>query len=765
MVLILTKRDRWQWAAVLIAACILTYANGLGGGFTYDDKAIVRDNPRIRSPGKISQIFATSYFGGPRGAGTVYRPVLLLSYAVQWWIHGRQAVAFHAVNVLLHAGATLLLAALFLRIAIPSAVAFSGALLFAVAPIHVEAVTSLVGRGEVLAAVFTLLYLHLALRHSRHLSPPGLAASDALAAPCPPFASLRAGSEVADAPEPLWRRRELRMTRRLPLPLSRLAVLLAALLCYALAVLTKESGSSAPALALLLFVFVEEGGLRERLGRAFVRGLPVLCGSGAALAGVFLLRRWVLGGFIKSPGTGIFEVENALFPLDPLPRAVNACVILFRYLGRTVFPLHLSADESAWSIEVVSGKSPLAIGAVLLLAGITAAALRRLSSRSPLALGFLFFCLALLPASNLLFPIGTIFAERLAYLPSAGLCLAAGALIVGSASRLDPGGGPYGPPNPLGVSGGPCGPPSPLGVSGGPCGPPNPLAALAPRRLWVLAAAVLLLGARTIVRNSVWWSDEGLFLNLVRTAPESAKAHYDIAYIWADERQYSRAREQFEQATEIYEDYWDAWAGKGRVEKEMGLLSDAEDSYASAIEANPRYENGYFGLGLVREARGDPAGAEEIYRQGLAQKTESLPLAYRLAMVRSRLPWPGALEDWRRALALGPSTPSVHADFASWLLRVGKTEDAAREARQALAFEPRYLPALRLLAERDAFSGRTFAEALAREKIFRLSRSQEDWAALLRMAARSKTYATRFARLEGSLAALVRPKSKVEGPK
>src|SRR6266508_1751983 len=696
-----TKRDKWPWAALLVAACILTYANGLGGGFTYDDKAIVRDNPRIRSPGNVSQIFATSYFGGPRGAGTVYRPVLLLSYAVQWWIHGRQAVAFHAVNVLLHAGATLLLAALLLRIGIPPATAFAGALLFAVAPIHVEAVTSLVGRGEVLAAVFTLLYLHLALRHFRLSSFAPRASEDT--------------SPAASPPSPFG----LRRTRRFP-------ALLAAVVGCALAVLTKESGSSAPALALLLFVFVEEGKLRERLRRAFVRGLPLLCGSGAALAGVFLLRRWVLGGFLKSPGTGIFEVENALFPIDPLSRAVNACVILFRYLGRTVFPLHLSADESAWSIEVVSGKSPLAIGAVLLLAGITAAALRRLSSRSPLALGFLFFCLAFLPASNLIFPIGTIFAERLAYLPSAGLCLAAGALIAGSARSLP---------------------------------------ALTPRRSRLLAAAVVLLGARTIVRNSVWWSDEGLFLNLVRTAPESAKAHYDIAYIWAEERQYSRAREQYEQATEIYEDYWDAWAGKGRVEKEMGLLSDAEDSYASAIEANPRYENGYFGLGLVREARGDPAGAEEIYRQGLAQKTESLPLAYRLAMVRSRLPWPGALEDWRRALALGPSTPSVHADFASWLLRVGKTEDAAREARQALAFEPRYLPALRLLAERDAFSGRTFAEALAREKIFRLSRSQEDWAALLRMAARSKTYATRFARLEGSLAALVRPKSKVEGPK
>ncbi len=698
----LTKRQEWRGAAVLLAACILTFANGLGGDFTYDDKAIVRDNLRIRSPGNVSRIFATSYFGG-RGAGANYRPVLLLSYAVQWWIHGKQAIAFHAVNVILHAGATLLLAALFLRIGIPPPAAFLSALLFAVAPIHVEAVTSLVGRGEVLCAVFTLLYLLLALT---------------LVPVCHPEDRSDEGSAFA-FPKRSRSFASLRMTGRLP-------VLLAALLCYALAVLTKESGASAPALAFLLFAFLEEGGLWRRLSRAFVRGLPLLLGSAAALAGVFLLRRWVLGGLLKAPGTAVFEVENALFPLDPFSRAVNACVIFLRYIGRTLFPLHLSADESAWSIEPLAAKSALALGAALLVAGITAAALRRLSSRSAVALGFLFFCLAFLPASNLLFPIGTIFAERLAYLPSAGLCLAAGALVAGSAATL---------------------------------------AELPSRRRRLLAVAVVLLSARSIVRNSVWWTDEGLFLNLVRTSPDSAKAHYDVAYVWADDRQYSRAREQYETATEIYEDYWDAWAGKGRVEKEMGLLADAEDSYEGAIEANPKYENGYFGLGLVREARRNPTGAEDAYLKGLEQKKDSLPLAYRLAMVRSRLPWPEALEDWRRALALGPATPSVHADFATWLLRVGKNEDAAGEARRALALDPRYLPALRLLAERDAASGRTFAEALAREKIFRLSRSPEDWALLLRTSEKSEAYARRFAQQRGSLAALVSPKSDVQGPK
>src|SRR5260370_26862186 len=110
------------------------------------------------------------------------------------------------------------------------------------------------------------------------------------------------------------------------------------------------------------------------------------------------------------------------------------------------------------------------------------------------------------------------------------------------------------------------------------------------------------------------------------------------------------------------------------MEVDLGLYDEAEKSYRKAIEANADYENGYFGLGLVREARGDRAGAEEIYREGLARKKDSLPLAYRIALLRSRLGWPAALPDWKRALELGPETPAVHAEYARWLARMGRWE-------------------------------------------------------------------------------------------
>ena len=575
------ERLRLSWALLLAGACLLVYANALTGGFAYDDKAIVRDNFRIRAPSRVDEIFTTQYFGGAPGTGTAYRPLLLLSFAVQWWIHGADPLAFHAVNVLFHAGATLLLAALFLRLGIGPPVAVGAALLFAVHPIHVEAVASIVGRGEAQAAALVLGYLLLALR-------------------------------FADG----GRRRAL--------------ALALSLLCYLAANLTKESAAVAPALLVLGLAWTGEGGLGARLATALRRGWAVYVGSAAVLLAVFALRARVLGGPLKAGHTGIFELENALAPLPPLLRAANACALFFRMLGRLVLPLRLSADESAWSIRPLAPNDALAWATPALLAALAAAALWRMRERSIPALGFLFLGLASLPTSNLLFPTGTIFAERLAYLPSAGLCLMAAAWIAGGAGSF---------------------------------------AALPRARLALLAAASVALGARTIVRNPVWESDETLFTNMVRVSPASAKAHYDFAYMSAEAKRPRRALEHYVRATEIYPDYWDAWAGRGRMERELGDPVASERAYDEALRLHPGYENGYFGLGLSREARADANGAEEAYRAGLRRNPRSLPLAYRLALLLSAQDRPEALFAWRRALAIEPRSVASQRGLKAWMAR------------------------------------------------------------------------------------------------
>jgi tetratricopeptide (TPR) repeat protein len=610
-------RLRLSSALLLAGACVLAYANGLTGAFVYDDKAIVRDNPRIRSPQRVDEILTTQYFGGKRGTGTAYRPALLLSFAAQWWIHGGAPVPFHVVNLLLHVLVTLLLARLLLRIDLPPPTSIGAALLFAVHPIHAEAVTSIVGRGETLAAALVLGFLLLSLR--------GI---------------------------------EGRGSRRL--------ALVGALLLYLLANLTKESAAVAPALLFLLLTWRAEGGFGSRCAAALRQGLPIDVCAAAILAGVFRLRTLVLGGAIKASATGFFEVENPLAPLSPWARAANACSIFLRYLWRMAVPLRLSSDESAWSIRVLTPRDVFFWAAPVLLAALVAAAILRLRDRSPAALGFLFLCVASLPTSNLLFPTGTIFAERLAYLPSAGFCLIAASWIVGRAPDL---------------------------------------AALPRWRTGTLAAVALLLAARTLVRNPVWSSDEALFTDMVRVSPASAKAHYDFAYISAELHRPEAALAHYTRATQIYPGYWDAWAGKGRVERTLGRLEDSERSYAESLRLVPSYENGWFGVGLVREDRGDRAGAEDAYRQGLRHNPQSLPLAYRMALLSAAEKRPTTLFAWRRALAIDPGSLPSRLGYADWLAAGGHRDEAVAQVRETLRLAPRHKPAIEKLKELEAAGG------------------------------------------------------------
>ncbi len=598
-------------ALVLSGACLLTYANGLTGAFAYDDKAIVRDDLRIRRPDRVTDLFTTEYFGGRPGTGTAYRPVLLLSFAVQWWIHGPSVVPYHAVNLLLHVAVTLLLARLFLRVGIPPPTALGAALLFAVLPIHVEAVTGIVGRGETLAALFVV------------------------------------GSLLAAIPaaEPGRRRRS--------------AWCLLAILLYVLALLTKESAAVAPALLFLLLASRADGSLAARFREALLRGGWFYLGAGAALWGIFRIRAAVLGGAIHAPATGIFEVENPLAAKPPLIRCANAVLVFFRYLGRMAVPVRLSADESAWSLRPVGPHEVVFWAGPALLAVLVAVSLFRLRDRSPAALGFLFLCVSFLPASNLLFPTGTIFAERLAYLPSAGYCLIAASWIAGRAPEI---------------------------------------AALSRSRAVLFAVLSSAYAARAIARNPVWDGDEALFTNMVRVSPRSAKAHYDFAYMSAEKGRPLRALEHYDRAIEIYPRYWDAWAGKGRVERTLGRLDASEKSYAEALRIVPTYENGFYGLGLAREDRGDRRGAESAYRDGLRANPQSLPLAYRLALLLTAEGRPPAIFAWRRTLAIEPGSLPSRLGYADWLAGAGRREEALEQVRETLRRSPRYKPALEKLA-------------------------------------------------------------------
>lgn len=159
----------WPWAAVLVFGVLLAYANSFHGAFVFDDLPSIERNGSIRSlrtalrpPGEIGQTVAG-------------RPLLNLTFALNYAVHGLDVRGYHVVNVAIHAAAALLLFGLARRAFGTDALAprfgrhatmLAGltALLWALHPLQTAAVTYVVQRAESLAALLILLTLYAAAR-------------------------------------------------------------------------------------------------------------------------------------------------------------------------------------------------------------------------------------------------------------------------------------------------------------------------------------------------------------------------------------------------------------------------------------------------------------------------------------------------------------------------------------------------------------------------------------------------------------------------
>ena len=131
------------------------FAGALLNGFTFDDPHIVAENPAVLGEEGWLSLLTTHYWSGEKPTGALWRPLTLATYRLNRDLTGPGPFGFHLVNILLHGIAALLVCLLLRRLA-GEPVATLSALLFATHPIHTEAVASIVGRAELLAALFVL---------------------------------------------------------------------------------------------------------------------------------------------------------------------------------------------------------------------------------------------------------------------------------------------------------------------------------------------------------------------------------------------------------------------------------------------------------------------------------------------------------------------------------------------------------------------------------------------------------------------------------
>jgi len=369
-------------AALLVAGVsFLVFANSLANDFAYDDHHIVRENTEIQSletlPGAVVKPYWPGVYGRQLG---LWRPVTQGVFGLEWLIGGGSATIYHVVNVAGHAAASVL-ALLVLASLMPLPAALVAGLLFAVHPVHVEAVANVVGFSEIYSTAFLL---GACLIHVRAKGPSTWGAA------------LSVG------------------------------------LLYALGFGTKESAVTLLALIFLLDAARGEIGFADlgKYAREKWRTYAVML---VVAGGMLVGRRAVLG-----------SVAHPLAPLgaeqlNELPRIWTLGDIWTHYVRLWVFPLDLSADYSPnvlpvsleWHVTNVLG---VAVALILLVAALVAWRLAPMrpdsASARAFAFGIVWFVIAISPVSNTVFLSGVLLAERTMYLPSVGLAAATGWLVL-----------------------------------------------------------------------------------------------------------------------------------------------------------------------------------------------------------------------------------------------------------------------------------------------------------------------------------------------
>lgn len=376
-----TKADTWRAWAVAGWLCLLvfgSYANSLHNAFVYDDTSIIRENDSIRHLDQIPGLFLRDWWAGtekmvgltPSSGGISpvsngrYRPLVVVSYALNYAGWGLDPVGYHLVNVFLHFLVTCLLYALARGMGLSLGAAAAGASLFAVHPIHTEAVNWIVSRPELMMSAGVLSALWLAARGHPRLS----------------------------------------------------------LIGFTVGLFSKEQAAMTPLLLVLYDaclgsrVGAPPGG-RAALGWAFRR-----YGGYAAILAVYLLVwRLVAGGLV--PPTYPF-VDSPFEHLNTLDRIFSVVKVAGRYLWLMLWPASLSVDYGYRSIlpatSLVDGGAAWGFLSWAGLAGLAAWGMRR-DRRITFSVGLT--VLTFFPTSNLLFSTGATMGERWFYLPSAGLCL------------------------------------------------------------------------------------------------------------------------------------------------------------------------------------------------------------------------------------------------------------------------------------------------------------------------------------------------------
>jgi tetratricopeptide (TPR) repeat protein len=624
--------------AVIAAATLAAYARGLGGAFLYDDVDSILGNPSIRH--------LWGALRPPAGLTVTARPVLNLSFALNYAVAGTRPWGYHALNVAIHAAAALALFGVVRRtLATGPAgsrpgrqcawMAFAAALLWALHPLQTESVAYVVQRAESLMGLFYLLTLYAFVR---------------CASAAGPRAAAWAGASVA---------------------------------ACLLGMCTKEAMATAP-LAVLLYD-------RTFLAGSFREAWRTRKAVHLALAACWAPLALLVAGSGGRGGTAGFASGLPWWSyLMAQPRAVAL------YLRLALWPHPLVGDYGR-----VLGSDPAATAAgaavVLILAAATCILLRRRPAAGFLGAWF-FLCLA--PSSSVI-PVSTeIIAEHRTYLALAAVVTAAVVALHGALAR------PRLFLAAVGVLALACGALTcrRVGVYRGPLAFWGDVVLRNPANAgaWNNLGNVLWEGgdqAGAIER----------YRRALALVPTYADAHFNLGRALAAAGRLDEAVGNYEDALRyrpldpsIHFSLGNALAGEGRA-------AAAAAEFRAALRADPARADAWYNLGAALAGSGDLAGAADAYARAVGLRPDFADARINHGGVLAQLGRVDeAVGELNEAVRLEPAAADVHNNLGSLLAGSGRLDEARAQFEEALRLRPDYADArenlerLRALERREA---------------------------------------------------------------
>jgi tetratricopeptide (TPR) repeat protein len=291
--------------AALALLAFVVYANSLSNGFVGDDKDQLIGNALVSSH-RVAAAFGSGVWAFRGVQGNYYRPLQFVVYIVLHGLFGYEAAPFHLLMILLHVGNTLLVYLLSMRLTGRARIAVAAGALFAIHPIHTEAVDWIASLPDLMLTGIVTAAVWWFARHD--------------AAP----RGLRIAGHGA---------------------------------LYLAALLTKETG----VMLLPLYVAFELVFLRRPL-RDLRRNAALYASMAAALA-IYLAMRWSALG-------GLAPAQQTFHHLTPVEFASSAVVTAAQYVGTLVLPLglnyfHVFHATGGITIALLLSAAVLAIVAVL----------------------------------------------------------------------------------------------------------------------------------------------------------------------------------------------------------------------------------------------------------------------------------------------------------------------------------------------------------------------------------------------------------------